>query len=53
MNLYAANTPGLPHELPFYDKCPTDPTIEEMHELVCVQVQRPTALPQWATHEVS
>ena len=40
-------------QLPFYDMVPSDPTLEEMRKVVCVDRQRPTIPNKWQATEVS
>ncbi|XP_072331189.1 activin receptor type-1B [Scyliorhinus torazame] len=35
------------HHLPYYDLVPSDPSIEDMKKVICVQKLRPTILNQW------
>ena len=37
------------YQLPFYDMVPSDPTIEEMKKVVCVDQQRPSIPNRWQT----
>ncbi|XKL61528.1 hypothetical protein PGB90_008585 [Kerria lacca] len=37
------------YQLPFYDLVPSDPTIEEMRKVVCVERQRPQIPCRWLT----
>lgn len=41
------------YQLPFYDLVPSDPTIEEMRKVVCVERQRPQIPCRWLTCSVS
>lgn len=40
------------YQLPFYDMVPSDPTIEEMRKVVCVDQQRPVVHNRWQSVEV-
>ena len=40
------------YQLPFYDMVPSDPTIEEMRKVVCVDQQRPSIANRWQSVEV-
>ncbi|XP_078083828.1 activin receptor type-1B-like [Mustelus asterias] len=35
------------YHLPYYDLVPSDPSIEDMKKVICVQKRRPTILNQW------
>ncbi|XP_065211600.1 TGF-beta receptor type-1 isoform X2 [Planococcus citri] len=37
------------YQLPFYDLVPSDPTIEEMRKVVCIERQRPEIPQRWFT----
>ncbi|XP_014221089.1 TGF-beta receptor type-1 isoform X3 [Trichogramma pretiosum] len=39
------------YQLPFYDVVPSDPTIEEMRKVVCVDRQRPSIPNRWMSNE--
>ncbi|XP_074033023.1 TGF-beta receptor type-1 babo isoform X2 [Leptinotarsa decemlineata] len=39
------------YQLPFYDAVPSDPTIEEMRRVVCVDKQRPSIPNRWQSCE--
>ncbi|XP_044020054.1 TGF-beta receptor type-1 isoform X3 [Aphidius gifuensis] len=39
------------YQLPFYDVAPSDPTIEEMRKVVCIDRHRPTIPNKWCTIE--
>ncbi len=39
------------YQLPFYDVVPSDPSIEEMRKVVCVDRQRPSVPNRWQSHE--
>ena len=40
------------YQLPYYDKVPCDPSIEEMRKVVCVEKYRPTIPNRWVQDEV-
>lgn len=40
------------YQLPFYDMVPSDPTIEEMRKVICVDQQRPSIPNRWQSVEV-
>lgn len=40
------------YELPFYDMVPSDPTLDDMRKVVCVEKLRPTIPNRWQTNEV-
>ncbi|KAJ8877812.1 hypothetical protein PR048_022270, partial [Dryococelus australis] len=40
------------YQLPFYDMVPSDPTIEEMRKVVCIDRQRPSIPNRWQSTEV-
>ena len=40
------------YELPFYDLVPSDPTLDDMRKVVCVEKLRPTIPNRWQTNEV-
>ena len=40
------------YQLPYYDLVPSDPTIEEMRKVVCVDKQRPSIPNRWGSCEV-
>jgi len=37
------------YQMPYYDSVPSDPSIEEMREVVCVQKRRPSQPDEWAS----
>ncbi|XP_046998746.1 TGF-beta receptor type-1 isoform X3 [Schistocerca americana] len=39
------------YQLPFYDMVPSDPTIEEMRKVVCIDRQRPSIPNRWQSNE--
>ncbi|XP_032792576.2 TGF-beta receptor type-1 isoform X5 [Daphnia magna] len=39
------------YQLPFYDVVPSDPSIEEMRKVVCVDRQRPSIPNRWQSYE--
>lgn len=39
------------YQLPFYDKVPPDPTLEQMRDLICIQKMRPEIPNRWHDHE--
>lgn len=41
------------YQLPFYDMVPSDPTIDEMRKVVCIDRQRPSIPNRWHTSPVS
>ena len=41
------------YQLPYYDVVPSDPSLEEMREVVCDQRVRPECPNRWQSHEVS
>lgn len=41
------------YQLPFYDFVPSDPTIEEMRKVVCLEKQRPQIPFRWYASPVS
>ncbi|XP_014768852.1 activin receptor type-1 [Octopus bimaculoides] len=41
------------YELPFYDMVPSDPTLEDMRKVVCVERLRPTIPNRWHTNETA
>jgi hypothetical protein len=41
-----------PFELPYYDMVPADPSMEQMHDVVCTQQRRPTAHNVWMENDV-
>ncbi|XP_070569470.1 TGF-beta receptor type-1-like isoform X2 [Ptychodera flava] len=40
------------YQLPYYDKVPSDPSIEDMRKFVCVDKQRPDIPNRWMSQEV-
>jgi TGF-beta receptor type-1 len=40
------------YQLPFYDMVQSDPTIEEMRKVVCLDRQRPSVPNRWQSNEV-
>lgn len=40
------------YQLPFYDIVPSDPTIEEMRKVVCIERQRPEIPQRWFSSPV-
>ncbi|XP_021943731.2 TGF-beta receptor type-1 isoform X3 [Folsomia candida] len=40
------------YQLPFHDMVPSDPTIEEMRKVVCIDQQRPSIPNRWSSVEV-
>lgn len=40
------------YAVPYHDVVPSDPSFEDMHEVVCVQQQRPPVPPQWQKEEI-
>lgn len=48
------STPGHAEEaqLPYFDLIPSDPTLEEVRKLVCVEQRRPSLPNTWNQHEV-
>ncbi|GAB1599385.1 TGF-beta receptor type-1-like, partial [Argonauta hians] len=41
------------YELPFYDMVPSDPTLDDMRRVVCVEGLRPTIPNRWHTNETA
>lgn len=41
------------YQLPYYDMVPSDPSIEEMRKVVCVDQARPPIPSRWQNNEVS
>lgn len=41
------------YQLPYYDLVPTDPSYEDMREVVCIKKQRPPFANRWSNDEVS
>lgn len=39
-------------QLPYFDLIPSDPTLEEVWKLVCVEQRRPSLPNTWSQHEV-
>ncbi|XP_033845277.2 bone morphogenetic protein receptor, type IBb isoform X2 [Periophthalmus magnuspinnatus] len=39
------------YQLPYYDLVPTDPSYEDMREVVCIKKQRPSFANRWASDE--
>lgn len=40
------------YQLPYYDLVPTDPSYEDMREVVCIKKQRPSFANRWTSDEV-
>lgn len=40
------------YQLPYYDLVPTDPSYEDMREVVCIKKQRPSFANRWSSDEV-
>lgn len=40
------------YQLPYHDLVPTDPSYEDMREVVCIKKQRPTFANRWSCDEV-
>lgn len=40
------------YQLPYYDVVPTDPSYEDMREVVCIKKQRPSLANHWSSDEV-
>uniref|UniRef100_A0A3P9CSR7 receptor protein serine/threonine kinase n=1 Tax=Maylandia zebra TaxID=106582 RepID=A0A3P9CSR7_9CICH len=40
------------HQLPYYDLVPSDPSYEDMREVVCIKKQRPSFANRWSNDEV-
>lgn len=40
------------HQLPYHDLVPTDPSYEDMREVVCIKKQRPPIANHWSSNEV-
>lgn len=40
------------YQLPYYDLVPTDPSYEDMREVVCIKKQRPSFPNRWSSDEV-
>lgn len=41
------------YQLPYYDMVPSDPSYEDMLEVVCVKGLRPTVSNRWNSNEVT
>lgn len=41
------------YQLPYYDLVPTDPSYDDMREVVCIKKQRPSFANRWSCDEVS
>lgn len=41
------------YQLPYHDLVPTDPSYEDMSEVVCIKKQRPPFANRWASDEVT
>ncbi|KAK7895217.1 hypothetical protein WMY93_020542 [Mugilogobius chulae] len=39
------------YQLPYYDLVPTDPSYEDMREVVCIKKQRPSSANRWTSDE--
>ena len=54
LSMYAI-FPGIfeDYQLPYYDMVPSDPSLEEMRRVVCVEKQRPATPNRWQNVEVS
>ncbi|XP_032426511.1 bone morphogenetic protein receptor, type IBb [Xiphophorus hellerii] len=39
------------HQLPYHDLVPTDPSYEDMREVVCIKKQRPSIANHWSSNE--
>lgn len=39
------------YQMPYYDLVPSDPTLEEMRKVVCVERRRPEIPNKWQSHE--
>lgn len=40
------------YQLPYHDLVPTDPSYEDMREVVCIKRQRPSFANRWSSDEV-
>ena len=40
------------YKLPYYDKVPNDPSLEDMRDVVCAQGMRPEIPNRWHDHQV-
>lgn len=40
------------YQLPYYDLVPTDPSYEDMSEVVCIKRERPSFVNRWSSDEV-
>lgn len=40
------------YQLPYHDLVPTDPSYEDMREVVCIKKQRPSFANRWSSDEV-
>jgi len=40
------------YQLPYYDSVPSDPTIDEMRKVVCLEMKRPSIPQRWNTYPV-
>lgn len=40
------------YQLPYHDLVPTDPSYEDMQEVVCIKKQRPSFANRWSSDEV-
>lgn len=40
------------YQLPYYDLVPTDPSYEDMREVVCIKKKRPSFANRWSSDEV-
>lgn len=40
------------YQLPYHDLVPTDPSFEDMKEVVCIKKQRPSFPNRWSSDEV-
>lgn len=40
------------YQLPYHDLVPTDPSYEDMREVVCIKKQRPSFANRWTSDEV-
>ncbi|CAH1163075.1 unnamed protein product [Phaedon cochleariae] len=43
---------AIPYQIPFQDAVPSDPSFEEMRQVVCIEKVRPNIPPVWKTHEI-
>lgn len=55
MNSFNDCFPGIveDYQLPYYEMVPSDPSYEDMLEVVCVKGLRPTVSNRWNSDEVS